>query len=186
MVVALARLGDSRRLPAIMTVTLALGMQRMARRRAIVRRLPAVEALGAVTLICSDKTGTLTRNEMTVQRIVTAERRYAVGGIGYAPRGEVHDEDDRQSPPDGALLQRIGRAARLCNDAQLHGSGDDWRMTGDPTEGALLALAGKLDEPESLPRVDAIPFESEHRFMATLHPFDGGALILTKGAPSAF
>ncbi len=176
-------------LPAIMTITLAIGVQAMARRNAIIRRLPAVEALGSVTVICTDKTGTLTRNEMTVQQVLIADGALAVSGAGYAPHGGFSrgaEEIDALASP---ALQRIGRASLLCNDATLALDGEVWSLVGDPTEGALLTLAAKagLDaafENEAMPRVDAIPFESEHRFMATLHhDHCGGGLILLKGAP---
>lgn len=173
-------------LPAIMTITLAIGVQRMAGRNAIIRRMPAVETLGAVTAICSDKTGTLTRNEMTVQRLVTAERTIAVAGVGYAPHGgfSVDGVD-----VDGSRLADIARAALLCSDATLREVDGEWKLEGDPTEGALLTLAFKtgLDarfEAEALPRIDVIPFESEHRFMATLHhDHRGHAFVFVKGAP---
>ncbi len=173
-------------LPAIMTITLAIGVQRMAGRNAIIRRMPAVETLGAVTTICSDKTGTLTRNEMTVQKLATAERLIDVSGVGYAPHGGFSVGG---SDVDGAELADIARAALLCNDATLREQDGDWKLEGDPTEGALLALAFKagLDarfESEALPRVDVIPFESEHRFMATLHHDHAGhAIAFVKGAP---
>ena len=176
-------------LPAIMTITLALGVQRMARRNAIIRRLPAVETLGSVTVICSDKTGTLTRNEMTVQRIVTADRVFAVSGVGYAPHGGFSLDETAALAHDYPELIEIGRVCLLCNDSQLRKQGDRWTVEGDPTEGALLALATKagLDpafETEALPRTDVIPFESEHRFMATLHHDHAGhGFILVKGAP---
>jgi len=176
-------------LPAIMTITLAIGVQRMARRRAIIRRLPAVEALGSVTVICSDKTGTLTRNEMTVQRIITADGRLDVTGAGYAPHGGFEREGHDLEPRDAPLLAEIGRVALLCNDAELTLDQADWRMVGDPTEGALMTLALKAGidprlQREAWPRDDVIPFESEHRFMATLHhDHEGAARILLKGAP---
>ena len=176
-------------LPAIMTITLAIGVQRMARRNAIIRRLPAVETLGSVTVICSDKTGTLTRNEMTVQRVITARRVIGVTGAGYAPHGGF-ECDGRELPVEEApLLTEIARAVLLCNDAALRREGEAWRVAGDPTEGALITLAWKagLDEAferEALPRTDVIPFESEHRFMATLHHDHAGhGLIYLKGAP---
>jgi len=173
-------------LPAIMTITLAIGVQRMASRNAIIRRMPAVETLGAVTTICSDKTGTLTKNEMTVQRLVTAERLVDVSGVGYAPHGGFMAEGREF---DAVELADIARAALLCNDATLRETDREWKLEGDPTEGALLTLAFKagLDasfESEALPRIDAIPFESEHRFMATLHHDHAGhALAFVKGAP---
>ncbi len=176
-------------LPAIMTITLAIGVQRMARRRAIIRRLPAVEALGSVTVICSDKTGTLTRNEMTVQRVLTVDGVLDVSGVGYAPHGGVERDGHDLAPADAPLLTAIGRVALLCNDAELSAHGDDWRVVGDPTEGALLTFAHKAGiEPrlqrQALPRDDVIPFESEHRFMATLHhDHEGRARVMLKGAP---
>ncbi|ERI51931.1 hypothetical protein N878_20795, partial [Pseudomonas sp. EGD-AK9] len=188
MVVALTAAAIPEGLPALMTVILALGVQRMAGRNAIVRHLPAVETLGSVTLICSDKTGTLTRNEMTVQRVVSASRILDVSGVGYAPQGAFH-LDGALMEPDAALLE-IARAAALCNDAQLQqDAGGTWRLQGDPTEGALhtLALKAGLDAATlhaQLPRSDAIPFESEHRFMASLHhDHQGHGLIYLKGAP---
>jgi magnesium-transporting ATPase (P-type) len=179
-------------LPAILTVTLAIGVQRMASRHAIVRRLPAVETLGSVTVICSDKTGTLTKNEMTVQRVVTAQRTIEVGGTGYAPRGGFTSDGVEIDPAQAPELADIARLALLCNDAELRQGVDNdsaWHLQGDPTEGALLTLGLKagLDrrfEAEALPRVDVIPFESEHRFMATLHHDHAGhAWVFVKGAP---
>jgi magnesium-transporting ATPase (P-type) len=179
-------------LPAIMTIVLAIGVQRMAKRNAIIRRLPAVETLGSVTVICSDKTGTLTRNEMTVQRILTADRVFEVSGSGYSPHGGFAIENREVFVEDHPELIELGRAALLCNDAELHShpSPDaDWHVEGDPTEGALLTLAAKtgLDiafEREALHRTDLIPFESQHRFMATLHhDLEGHGFIFLKGAP---
>ncbi|MDG4596338.1 MAG: cation-transporting P-type ATPase [Candidatus Contendobacter sp.] len=187
--VALAVAAIPEGLPAIMTIILAIGVQRMAGRNAIVRRLPAVETLGAVTVICSDKTGTLTRNEMTVQRIVTADRTFAVSGVGYAPTGGFSLDDIPILPNAAPDLQTIARAAHLCNEAVLREQDGEWRMEGDPTEGALLTLAHKagLDpssERERFHRVDSIPFESEHRFMATLHhDHHGHGFVYAKGAP---
>jgi len=176
-------------LPAVMTITLAIGVQRMAKRNAIIRRLPAVETLGSVTVICSDKTGTLTRNEMTVQRLITAGHIFEVSGSGYAPHGGFALAGREVSIGDYPELAELGRAALLCNDAELHRSGDEWLPGGDPTEGALLTLAMKtgLDlafEREALRRTDLIPFESQHRFMATLHhDLEGHGFIFLKGAP---
>ena len=198
MVVALAASAIPEGLPAIMTITLALGVQRMARRRAIIRHLPAVETLGSVSVICSDKTGTLTRNEMTVQRVVTADRVFEVSGAGYAPIGSFSSGGQALDPASAPVLRELARAALLCNDASLHhdalaGQSDDaaagWSLDGDPTEGALLTLALKAGlEPQAerraWPRLDVIPFESEHRFMATLNVDpDGRRLLLVKGAP---
>ncbi len=189
MVVALAASAIPEGLPAIMTITLALGVQRMARRQAIVRRLPAVEALGAVTVVCSDKTGTLTRNEMTVQRVVCAGLDVQVTGAGYAPDGEFRSGErviDADRHPALALALRAGV---LCNDARLAEDGGQWTVVGDPTEGALLVLghkAGLLQghTEAAWPRLDSIPFESQHRFMATAHRDDEGRpWIFAKGAP---
>ncbi|MFP4154830.1 MAG: cation-transporting P-type ATPase [Halothiobacillaceae bacterium] len=177
-------------LPAIMTITLAIGVQFMSRRNAIIRRLPAVETLGAVTVICSDKTGTLTRNEMSVQRIMTADRWFTVEGVGYGPDGEVLDNDQPVTLDDYPPLASIGQVALLCNDAEL-GCDEAGRhvVQGDPTEGALLALGQRigLDRgvlADQVTRTDSIPFESEHRFMATLnHDHEGAGFVLLKGAP---
>lgn len=189
LVVALTASAIPEGLPAIMTVILALGVQRMAWRNAIVSRLPAVETLGSVTVICSDKTGTLTRNEMAVQRIVTADQVIEVSGAGYAPLGGFSHNGEGLDPAGRDDLQEIGRAALLCNEARLHQEGEAWQLEGDPTEGALLSLGLKLGlDPQALaaerPRSDAIPFESEHRFMATLHHDHAGqAMVYLKGAP---
>ena len=176
-------------LPAIMTITLAIGVTRMARRHAIIRRLPAVETLGAVTVICSDKTGTLTKNEMTVQLAISGGGLYTVSGSGYAPVGGFSRDGTHVAPESQPLLQELARAALLCNDADLRETGEGWQLTGDPTEGALLTLALKAglelrQSRAALPRVDVIPFESEHRFMATLnHDHAGRGFIYLKGAP---
>ena len=176
-------------LPAIMTIALAIGVQRMAARNAIVRRLPAVETLGSVTVICSDKTGTLTRNEMTVQSLATARHGFTVTGVGYDPAGAFVLDDAEVHPEDHPVLLEMIRAALLCNDAELRSADGGWAVDGDPMEGALLALALKagLDidvERKSRPRSDVIPFESEHRFMATLHHDHAGhGFVYVKGAP---
>ena len=189
MAVALAASAIPEGLPAIMTITLALGVRRMAQHHAIIRHLPAVETLGSVTVICSDKTGTLTCNEMTVQRVVTADRVYDVTGSGYAPQGGFQSGGVNVAPGEHPALQAAARVALLCNDAALQQGPEGWTLTGDPTEGALLAFALKAGVDgaathAALPRIDAIPFESEHRFMATLHHDHAGhALIMVKGAP---
>jgi magnesium-transporting ATPase (P-type) len=176
-------------LPAIMTITLAIGVQRMARRNAIIRRLPAVETLGAVSVICSDKTGTLTRNEMTVRTIATAENLFELGGTGYDPHGAISLSNRDVLPEERPLFLEVVRAAVLCNDASLEQRNDEWLVHGDPMEGALLVsgLKAGLDieaEGKQYPRTDLIPFESEHRFMATLHHSHAGdAFIFLKGAP---
>jgi magnesium-transporting ATPase (P-type) len=176
-------------LPAVMTVTLAIGVERMARRNAIIRRLPAVETLGAVTTICADKTGTLTRNEMTVRSLCTADAEIEVEGVGYAPEGGlVRDGRPVDADADPALAAML-RVALLCNDARLVEKEGGWEPEGDPTEAALIALARKAGlEPEeeegALPRLDTIPFASERRSMATLHhDHHGGHRVYVKGAP---
>jgi len=175
-------------LPAVLTITLALGVQRMARRNAIVRRLPAVEALGSVTTICTDKTGTLTRNEMTVQRVITATQVFEVSGSGYAPHGGFSIGGKESNIADHAHALDLLRAGLLSNDAELHQTEGQWHVAGDPTEGALIPLALKAGmdirfEQGALPRTDHIPFESEHRFMATLHHDHAGhAFVFVKGA----
>ena len=174
-------------LPAIITITLAIGVQRMAQRNAIVRRLPAVETLGSVSRICSDKTGTLTLMEMMVVSAVTAEAGYQVSGDGYAPEGAV--TRDGEPPGQDSVLQLVGRVSMLCNDAEIRQVDGVWKVEGDPTEGALYPFANKLGmeratEQAAYKRIDSIPFESEHRFMATLNEDAGGKqMLLVKGAP---
>jgi magnesium-transporting ATPase (P-type) len=187
--VALAVAAIPEGLPAILTVTLAIGVQRMAGRNAIIRRLPAVETLGSVSIICSDKTGTLTRNQMTVRSIALHGRDYAVTGVGYDPRGGVEFDGREIEPEEDPLLVEVLRAMVLCNDATLREGGDGWAVDGDPMEGALLTvgLKGYLDpvfEHKAWTRTDVIPFESEHQFMATLnHDHEGHGRIYVKGAP---
>jgi potassium/sodium efflux P-type ATPase len=176
-------------LPAIITITLAIGVGRMARRNAIIRRLPAVETLGSVTVICSDKTGTLTRNEMTVTTVVTAEHVLAVTGTGYNPHGEIRLNSETFAVEKSPQLIEIARAGILCNDSSLSQKDEQWSISGDPTEASLIPFGIKcgLDPhflQESWPRVDVIPFESKHRFMASLnHDHNGHSYIYLKGAP---
>ncbi|MBD3670538.1 MAG: cation-transporting P-type ATPase [Gammaproteobacteria bacterium] len=178
-------------LPAVLTITLAVGVQAMARRNAIVRRLPAIETLGSVSVICSDKTGTLTRNEMNVTTVVTAEHRYDISGAGYEPNGDIHRQDETVDPTRHPLLHLMGRTAALCNDARLQHTGTNWESAGDPMEAALLAFAGKagMDGDETRDqwsRTDIIPFDTQTRYMATLnHNHEGEAGIFLKGAPEA-
>ena len=176
-------------LPAVLTIILALGVQRMARERAIICRLPAVESLGAVTVICSDKTGTLTRNEMTVQHLFCATAHYQVEGIGYAPYGALCNacgETQEQIPTE--VLQ-LARAGLLANHGTLYRDQDTWQISGDPTEAALLTLAGKLGldssaEHAEQPRVDSLPFSSERRCTASLHhDHHGNGYLYWIGAP---
>jgi magnesium-transporting ATPase (P-type) len=174
-------------LPALITITMAIGVQRMARRNAIIRRLPAVETLGSVSRICSDKTGTLTLMEMMVVSAITAEAGYQVTGDGYSPEGEI--KKDGMPVEQEPVLSLMARVSLLCNDAQLFQKEGSWKVEGDPTEGALLPFAIKVGlnmqaEQLAFPRIDAIPFESEHKFMATLHKSSGGKeVLLVKGAP---
>lgn len=185
-------------LPVAMTIALAVGMQRMAERRAIIRRLSAVETLGSTTVICSDKTGTLTRNEMTAVELwlpaaAGPGRRIAVGGIGYAPDGAMLEGEHPADLQDAALRELI-EAAALCNDAQLlppEGDRAAWTVLGDPTEGALLVLAAKAGlDPARLrrdaPREAELPFESDSKLMATRHRLpDRPRCVMLKGAPEA-
>lgn len=175
-------------LPAVVTISLAIGARRMVRRHALMRRLPAVETLGSTTVICSDKTGTLTRDEMTVRTIVAAGRTLEVTGAGYEPRGRFLADGGAGEPP-GAVAQLL-QAAALASDARIVRNEADgsWRVNGDPTEGALVAAAAKagLDKADldaRFPRVDEIPFTSESKRMTTLHAGPGGVTACAKGAP---
>lgn len=161
-------------LPAAMTITLAIGVARMAKRRAIVRKLPAVETLGSTTVICSDKTGTLTQNQMTVQQVWAGGELFNVSGVGYLPQGQFSTNDLIINPRDYPTLLECLTTATLCNDARLVLADREWRVEGDPTEGALLTAAKKAGiAPEQLtanmPRLDNIPFESQLQYMATLN-----------------
>jgi len=176
-------------LPAVLTITLAVGVQAMARRNAIVRRLPAIETLGSVSVICTDKTGTLTRNEMMVASVVTHTYIFSIDGNGYEPNGAIKLNDSSVNGRDHAILEELGRAAALCNDASLYEREGVWTVEGDPMEGALLALSGKIgmdvrEELSEWTRTDAIPFDAKHRFMATLnHDHENHAFVAVKGAP---
>ncbi|HBS49751.1 MAG TPA: carbonate dehydratase [Rhodobacteraceae bacterium] len=170
-------------LPAVLTITLAIGVARMARRNAIIRRLPAVETLGSTTVICSDKTGTLTRNEMTVQALWAGGEDFTASGIGYTPTGEISRAGEPVDVHDNAALGELLRAGLLCNDSVLKQGEDGWVIEGDPTEGAMLVVAEKsgLDrrhEQGRYPRLDAIPFESQHQYMATLHGGENPVIYL--------
>ena len=176
-------------LPAVLTITLAIGVQAMARRQTIVRRLPAIETVGSVSVICTDKTGTLTRNEMAVTVVAVAESEFTVEGESYSPVGQVAHDDRPVDEDDCSLLDELARAALLCNDASLFKRDREWRIEGDPMEGALVAFAGRVGldidaERDRWHRSDAIPFDAEHRFMATLdHDHEGHARVFVKGAP---
>ncbi len=172
-------------LPAAVTVVLAIGVWRMAKRHAIIRKLPAVEALGSTSVICSDKTGTLTENQMTVREIWTGGRVYRVTGSGYTPDGEVLSDDG----PLGEDVLDCLRCGLLCNDSRLVQKEGRWDIDGDPTEGALIVSARKAglleaDVARQLPRLDSVPFESEHQYMATLHDAGPGRprVVYLKGS----
>ncbi|HHA1266549.1 cation-transporting P-type ATPase [Enterobacter cloacae complex sp. P12RS] len=174
-------------LPAIISIILSLGVQAMARRKAIIRKLPTVETLGAMTVICSDKTGTLTMNEMTVKAVITADTTYRVEGDSYEPVGNIHPVDDPTpvSVTQGSLLERYLRTIDLCNDSQLIKDEQGlWKITGGPTEGALKVLAAKIP----LPPLDTemrskIPFDSQYKYMSTLYRLGEEEAILITGAP---
>ncbi|HET7754675.1 MAG TPA: cation-translocating P-type ATPase [Anaeromyxobacteraceae bacterium] len=179
-------------LTAVTTVVLSLGTQRMAKRNVIVRKLSSVETLGSTTTICSDKTGTLTRNEMTVRSVVTASGRVDLTGIGYDPSGEV--QQDGRSVDDPALLDEVAKALAagdLANNAKLVRNSDRWVVQGDPTEGALVVAARKVGHAAGTlhrryPRVGEVPFSSERKLMSTAHTDaedDARAVIFVKGAP---
>lgn len=174
-------------LPAVITICLAIGVRRMADRHAVVRHLPAVETLGSTSVICSDKTGTLTRNEMTVQVAWLQGYEYRFSGIGYGHEGEIEHDGIRLTELPSSLCDLLTIAV-LCNDASLRQQGGLWAITGDPTEAALVVAGQKagLDTYEfrsRYPRLDVIPFESDTKFMATLHRMDSRSRILLKGAP---
>ncbi|WP_129599049.1 cation-translocating P-type ATPase [Methanohalophilus profundi] len=167
-------------LPALITISLAIGVKSMASKNAIIRNLPSVETLGSATVICSDKTGTLTMNQMTVTTIYTSEGWFEVTGEGYSPKGDFASEGVQISPYDYGSLMETLKAGSLCNDAYLREKGG---VVGDPTEGALLVSALKASS-FHMPRIDSLPFESEKRFMATLHEKDGNTnIIFVKGSP---
>lgn len=181
-------------LPAVVTITLAIGVNRMATRHAIIRKLPAVETLGSATVICSDKTGTLTENQMTVQRIYAGEQVYEVSGSGYSPKGEIVPiaRSVTESIFEDGLnptVEECLRAGLLCNDSRLDQTEHDWSVVGDPTEGALITAAKKAGLSQSglvglMPRLDAIPFESQYQYMATLQDASP-RLIYVKGSVEA-
>jgi Ca2+-transporting ATPase len=170
-------------LPAALISAFAIGAMHMARRNALIRILPAVESLGCTTVICSDKTGTLTKNEMTVVRIYSGDRDYEVTGVGYHPSGEFFQDDNKINPAQETReLAETLAAGHLCNNAALDKNDSDYRIKGDPTEGALLVSAVKAGIVKNLPRLDSIPFEPEQRYMATLHQAEDN-IIYIKGSP---
>ena len=175
-------------LPAVVTIALAVGVQRMAKRHALVRHLPAVETLGCTTFICSDKTGTLTQNEMTVKKVFAGGRPIDVSGVGYEPKGEFHVGGKAFDPRQDPHVQRLLTASALCNDAHLQSSDGKWQIQGDPTEGALVVLAAKAGfKQEELDnrylRINEVPFSSERKRMTTLHETPEGTIAYSKGAP---
>lgn len=196
--VALAVSAIPEGLPAVVTITLAIGVNRMAKRNAIIRKLPAVEALGSATVICSDKTGTLTENQMTVQAIYTGGQHYRISGGGYSPKGEITAiANNQEMALEGKTLPCVLTdcliTGLVCNDSQLKQTGADWSVVGDPTEGALIAVAEKAGLSQGAlmavkPRLDAIPFESDYQYMATLHDAGHDAeprMIYVKGSVEA-
>jgi Ca2+-transporting ATPase len=177
-------------LPAVVTGALAIGTTRMAKRRAIVKRLPAVETMGCITVICADKTGTLTKNEMTVRQLYLDERRVEITGSGYEPKGEFHTEEYQVLPVDDPVLQTLARISLLCNDASLKEEEGQWLLLGDPTEGALITMGlkagircGRLREEH--PRIMELPFDSERKRMSTMHRGPLDYLMCVKGAPES-
>jgi len=176
-------------LPAVVTGALAVGMYRMARENAIVRKLPAVETLGCTSTICADKTGTMTRGEMTVRRIYTNGQQIEVSGVGYEPKGDFHTKGNKLDVTKEKALVLILKIAALCNDAKLEKEEEQWAVRGDPTEGALIVAAAKADlwreklEKENQ-RIGEIPFSSERKRMTTIHPMSNKLdMAYMKGAP---
>jgi P-type Ca2+ transporter type 2C len=173
-------------LPAVVTICLALGVQRMAKRHSLVRRLPAVETLGCTTYICSDKTGTLTQNQMTVRKIFTDDKLVDVSGVGYEPKGTFSHNGTLISLENDPRLTKLLYAAVLCNDSHLLHNNGNWEVRGDPTEGALVVLAAKGGIKSSdldAPRIDEIPFSSERKQMTTIHEVNHKKIAYSKGAP---
>jgi len=178
-------------LPAAMSIMLAIGVNKMTHRNAIIRKMPAVETLGSTTIICSDKTGTLTQNQMTVQQIFAGQRQYNVSGVGYEPTGDILIDDTVVTLSKTTALSETLKAGILCNDSRLVEKGGLWKVDGDPTEAALLCSAFKAgfnltELDQTLPRLDTLPFESQHQYMATLHKpeltNDDNRVIYVKGS----
>lgn len=176
-------------LPAVISISMAMGVRTMARRNAIVRHLPVVEALGSVTVICTDKTGTLTRNELVVTDVITAEHAFHVTGTGYSPEGSIMCRGNQISHSEHPTIQSMGCAGMLNNDAVLNLEDNEWKINGDPTEAALMAFANKTGQNleylrNKMPRMAVIPFSAETCYMATLHPdIEGENIVYVKGAP---
>ncbi|HEX6374016.1 MAG TPA: HAD-IC family P-type ATPase [Longimicrobium sp.] len=188
--IALAIAAVPEGLPAVATIALAVGVRRMARRHALVRRLPSVEALGSATVVCTDKTGTLTAGEMTVTRVWAGGREHAVTGAGYGPEGTILDGTTEVRPREGDALHAVLRIGALANRADVQADGAGWRVHGDPTEAALLVLARKAGMNRAIllrdaPEVGEVPFSSERMWMATFHGHEStGTEALAKGAPA--
>jgi Ca2+-transporting ATPase len=175
-------------LPAVVTIALALGVQRMVSRHAIIRKLPAVEALGCATVICSDKTGTLTKNEMTVQSIYADDKIFKITGVGYAPQGEFQLDGTKVNPVDYSGLINVLNISVLCNGAKLTEDKGTYKIFGDPTEGSLLTAAAKAgiqkDEKEKeFEFIDEIPFDSNRKKMSIIRKSAGKMVAYVKGAP---
>ncbi len=170
-------------LPAVVTVVLALGVQRMSKRNAIIRKLPAVETLGCTTVVCSDKTGTLTQNQMTVKKVTTINKDYLVSGEGYKPEGRLCDPNGRKIEADkDQVLKLILDISLNCNNSTIEKDGNEYSVQGDPTEAALLVLAAKGENSQKLTILREIPFDSDRKMMSTLVKKDGQYLLLVKGA----
>lgn len=183
-VISLAVAAIPEGLPAIMTITLAIGVQAMARRNAIIRRLPSVETLGSVTVICSDKTGTLTRNEMMASSVVTADAEYEIEGAGYKPEGSINKNGTQTDLENESVFKTLVQTVLTSNDAEIHRENGQWKLEGDPTEGALITLGHKSGLKDFKPaRIDTVPFESEHQYMATLNENEDKRIVYVKGAP---
>ncbi len=183
-VISLAVAAIPEGLPAIMTITLAIGVQAMARRNAIIRKLPSVETLGSVSVICSDKTGTLTRNEMMASSVITAEAEYEIEGSGYKPEGSITKDGKPVDIADEEILKKLIETVVTSSDAEIHQENGEWKLEGDPTEGALVTLGYKTGMNDFKPRrIDNIPFESEHQYMAVLNEVDEDRIVFVKGSP---
>jgi Ca2+-transporting ATPase len=175
-------------LPAVVTIGLAIGVQRMVRRHALVRRLPVVETLGCTTVICSDKTGTLTQDQMTVRRLWVVDKLIEVTGVGYEPRGAFSSEGRPYEPMKDKDVEMLLLAGALCNDTRLKQGEEGWEIKGDPTEGALVVLAqkaglGQGKVAQQFPRIGEVPFSSERKRMTTIHQSSGSQIAFMKGAP---
>ncbi|MGE4397864.1 MAG: cation-translocating P-type ATPase, partial [Sulfurimonas sp.] len=175
-------------LPAVLTITLAVGVQAMAKKHAIIRNLPSIETIGSVSVICSDKTGTLTQNEMMVSSVVTNDKDFSISGTGYEPIGDIYLQEKLIDAGENELLKFLAKTSILCSDALIANENGTWKIDGSPTEAALVTFAHKvgLDADEiraDHKREDMIPFDSKHKFMATLdHAHQGSSMITVKGA----